>query len=120
MQVKLTSQQYKILDYGTVFLFDENADLTMDIIADNSFEFIVSIRFINDISRAQGLDTEVSENCIKLTCINFSTEGTGLAEPMKLAVVNGKKIYLMFWTFLEGNEDGKQRARKVEYTLYSE
>lgn len=29
MQVKLTSQQYKILDYGTVFLFDENADLTI-------------------------------------------------------------------------------------------
>lgn len=43
-----------------------------------------------------------------------------MTEPMKLAVVNGEKIYLMFWTFLEGNEDGKQRARKVEYTLYSE
>lgn len=89
MQVKLTSRQYEILDYGTVFLFDENADLTLNIIADNSFEFILSISFINDIFREQSLDTEISENCIKLTCINFFTEGTGLTAPMELAVVNG-------------------------------
>lgn len=120
IQVKLTSRKYEILDYGTVFLFDENADLTLNIIADNSFEFILSISFINDISREQSLDTEISENCIKLTCINFFTEGTGLTAPMELAVVNGKKLYFMFWTFLEGNEDGKPKARKVEYTLYSE
>lgn len=120
MQVKLTSRKYEILDYGTVILFDENADLTLNIIADNSFEFILSISFINDISREQSLDTEISENCIKLTCINFFTEGTGLTAPMELAVVNGKKLYFMFWTFLEENEDGKPKARKVEYTLYSE
>lgn len=120
MQVKLTSQEHEILDYGTVFLFSENADLTLDIIADNSFRFILSISFINDISRTQSIETEVSENCIKLGCINFSSQGTGLTSPMELAVVNEKKIYLMFWSFLEGSEDGKPKARKVEYTLYME
>lgn len=120
MQVKLTSQQHEILDYGTVFLFDENADLTLNIAADNSFEFILSINFTNDISNTQSLNTEVSGNCIKLTCINFSAEGTGLTAPMELAVVNGKRLYFMFWVFIEGTADGKPKVRKIEYTLYSE
>lgn len=120
MQVKLSSQQYEILDHGTVFLFAGNSDLTLDIIADDSFEFILSLNFTEDISRARSLETEILENRITLTCINFSSDGTGLTVPMELAVVNEKKIYFMFWTYLEGNEDGKPRARKVEYTLYSE
>ena len=33
---------------------------------------------------------------------------------------NGKKIYLMFWAYLEGSEDKKSKVRKVEYTLYRE
>lgn len=120
MQVKLMSQQHEILDYGTVFLFGENADLTLNIVTDNSFEFILSISFIDDISKTQSLNTEVLGNCIKLTCINFSDEGTGLTEPMELAVVDEKKLYLMFWTFMEGTEEGKPKVRKIEYTLYSE
>lgn len=51
---------------------------------------------------------------------DFTAEGTGLVSPMELAVIDGKKIYLMFWAFLEGSGDKRARARKVEYTLYSE
>ena len=36
------------------------------------------------------------------------------------AVIDGKKIYLMFWAYLEGSEDKKSKVRKVEYTLYRE
>ena len=34
--------------------------------------------------------------------------------------IDGKKIYLMFWAYLEGSEDKKSKVRKVEYTLYRE
>ena len=38
MQVKLSSQNREIISYGTVFLFDENSDLTLNINGDNYFE----------------------------------------------------------------------------------
>ena len=33
MQVKLSSQNREIISHGTVFLFDENSDLTLNIYA---------------------------------------------------------------------------------------
>ncbi|MGN0333366.1 MAG: DUF6864 domain-containing function [Lachnospiraceae bacterium] len=120
MQVRLSSQEREILDHGTVFLFDANADLTFNITSEDSFEFLLTINFVEDIYGTRRIEKTISENCIKITCTNFSAEGTGLAVPMELAVINGKKIYFMFWAYLEGTEEKKTKARKVEYTLYSE
>ena len=55
-----------------------------------------------------------------ITCINFESRGTGLTAPLEIAIIDGKKIYFMFWAYLEGNAENKTKARKVEYTLYSE
>jgi hypothetical protein len=57
---------------------------------------------------------------MNIICTNFTAEGTGLTTPAEIAVINGKKIYFMFWAYLEGKEENKSKARKVEYTLYSE
>ena len=46
--------------------------------------------------------------------------GTGLTTPLEIAVIDGKKIYLMFWAYLEGSGEKKAKVRKVEYTLYRE
>ena len=101
MQVKLSSQNREIISYGTVFLFDE-------------------ISFIEDISQKQRIETNIFENHLKIACINFMAMGTGLTTPLEIAVIDGKKIYLMFWAYLEGSEDKKSKVRKVEYTLYRE
>lgn len=118
MQVKLSSQKREIIDHGTVFLFDENGDFTLNIDTDNSFEMILTINFTHDLSGEQRIETNLSQDHIKMTCTNFAAEGTGLTVPLEIAVIDGKKIYFMFWAYLEGNEDKKPKARKVEYTLY--
>lgn len=120
MQVKLSSQKREIINYGTVFLFDENADLTLNIDADDSFEWSLTINFAEEVSGKQQIKTNISENHIQIMCINFAAEGTGLVSPLEIAVIDGKRIYFMFWAYLEGNDAKKLKARKIEYTLYRE
>lgn len=120
MRVKLSSQKREIISHGTVFLFDENGDFTLNIDAENSFELILTINFAEDISQKRRIETNLSENHLKITCINFVAAGTGLTAPLEIAVIDGKKLYFMFWSYLEGNGDKKSKARKVEYTLYRE
>lgn len=120
MQVKLSSQKREIISHGTVFLFEENGDFTLNIDAENSFELVLTIQFAEDISQKGRIETNLSENHLKITCINFTTLGTGLTAPLEIAIIDGKKLYFMFWAYLEGSEENKTRARKVEYTLYSE
>lgn len=120
MQVKLSSQGREIINYGTVFLFDENADFTLNINEDDSFDLSLTIKFAEEVSGNQQIKTNFSEHHIQIMCINFAAEGTGLVTPLEIAVINGKKIYFIFWAYLEGNDAAKSRARKIEYTLYSE
>ena len=107
MQVRLSSQKRDIIDHGTVFLFNENADFTLNIVLESGYEIIVSIYFLEDNAERQRIETDLFGNHIKITCINFVTEGTGLTSPMELAVMEGKKIYLMFWAYIEGNKVNK-------------
>lgn len=120
MQVKLSSQNREIISHGTVFLFDENGDFTLNIDTEDSIKLVLTIDFAEDTSQEQRIETNISENHLEMTCINFKAAGTGLTVPLEIAVVEGKKIYFMFWSYLEGNEDKKSKARKVEYTLYRE
>lgn len=120
MRVKLSSQGREIISHGTVFLFDENADFTLNIVGENSFEVILAVHFVEDALQKQHIESDPSGNRIDLTCINFSAEGTGLSVPVEIAVIDRKKIYFMFWAYLEGNDKTKPRARKVEYTLFRE
>ncbi|MBO5485689.1 MAG: hypothetical protein J5988_01995 [Eubacterium sp.] len=120
MQVRLSSQEREIISHGTVFLFHENADFTINIAGDDSFEMSINIHFVEDVFQERGIDANLSQNHIEIICTNFAAAGTGLTVPMEIAVVDGRKIYLMFWVYLEGSEDKKSKARKVEYTLYCE
>lgn len=120
MKIRLSSQKNEIISSGTVFLFGENSDLSICIDDENAFRLNICIHFAEAASEPQHIKTAVSGNRLTLTCINFASNGTGLTTPMELAVIDGKKIYFMFWSYLEGNEQGKRKARKVEYTLYRE
>ena len=99
MQVKLSSQKREIISYGTVFLFDENGELTLNINAENSFELVLTIDFVEDISRNREIETNILENHLEITCINFAATGTGLMTPLEIAIIDGKKLYFMFSYF---------------------
>ena len=62
MRVKFSSGQKEILDHGTVFLFVENADLTLDITGDNSYNLRLVLKFTNDSLQKQSIKTERLEN----------------------------------------------------------
>ena len=116
MLVKLSSRNYDIIVHGTVFLFDVNSDLTLNF-KEDSFEFSLTINFLEDLSKERKVNTEIIDNNIRMNCINFEATGAGLTEPKELAIVNEKKIYITFWSDLYGV---RREVRKVEYTVYSE
>ena len=86
MQIKLSSQNREIISCGNVFLFDENGDLILNIDAGNSFELVLTIIFTEDISQKRKIETNLSENHLKITCINFVSQGTGLTAPLEIAI----------------------------------
>ena len=121
MLVKLSSQNYDIIDYGTVLLFSEKSDLTINIMGDSSYKICLTLKFLETMSGEQKINTIVTDNNnIELECINFFAEGTGNAEPAEIAMIDGKRIYFIFWAYLQGQILGKAKVRKIDYTIYRE
>lgn len=119
MQIKLSSQNQKVIDHGTVLLFSENADFTLEINSED-FEMKLTVQFEKDSAKKRKVKTDIVDNHIILTCINFSASGTGLTTPVQIAVINHKKIYFMFWAYQIGTVEKLPKVRKIEYTLYAE
>lgn len=118
MQVRLSSGEYNIVNSGQTFLFGEDKDLTIDIIANDNFEFSITLKFLKDTSGEQRIESEIIENAIIISCINFDDIGTGLISPVRIAAIDGKELYIMFWSYLKGQEEGK--VRSVKYTIFYE
>lgn len=117
MQISLSSGRYDIVKSGYTFLDDEANNLQIDFLADNGFAFSVLLKFIQDASERRGVQVSTTDNMIKLSCNNFKDDGEGLVSPLKVAVIDGRALYLMFWSYVEGNE---ARHRIVKYTLFHE
>ena len=67
----------------------------------------------------QQIDKILTENTITFTCLNFNDRGTGFSKPMSIAQIDGKEVFLMLWSYLEGAEEiGKTRS--VKYTIFQE
>lgn len=119
MQITLSSGDYNIIDSGQVFLFDENEDFRIDVDAKNDFMFSIIFKFKTDATKHQQVDKIVMENSIVFTCLNFNDMGTGFTKPLSIAKIDGKEIFLMFWSYLEGIE-GIGKTRSVKYTIFQE
>lgn len=117
MQISLSSGRYDIVKSGYTFLDDGENNLKIDILADDGFAFSVFLEFINDISQGRGVKITTMENTVNLSCMNFEDSGEGLASPVKLAVIDGRVLRLMFWSHVEGK---KARHRVVKYTIFHE
>lgn len=118
VQIQLSSMGHDIVASGMAYLFDKDADLTMDIEADGGYRFRLVMKFEEDSDKEQGIEQNVRDNTIFLTCCNFIEAGTGLYEPVQIAIVNGKALFLVFWSYLDGTEKGKRKMRSVRYTLF--
>lgn len=116
MQVSLSSGNYHIVSSGQTFLFGLDKDLKLIITADNHFQFSIVLKFEKDSYGERRMDTRVNGNTIILNCFNFDDMGTGLTKPLSVAKIEGKEIFFMFWSYLEGAEKGK--ARSVKYTIF--
>jgi len=118
MQIHLSSDGYDIINSGQVFLFGEDKDLKLEIHAENDFDFFVILNFLEDTSEEYRIEDKIVENTIYLTCINFRNDGTGLTKPVSIATIEGRALYFLFWSYLEGKEG--ERVRSVKYTFFYE
>lgn len=116
MQISLSSGNYNIVSSGQTFLFGLDKDLKINMIADNGFEFSVILKFAKDLYGEYRIDRRIDGNMIILTCFNFDDMGTGLTRPISIAQIEGREVFLMFWSYLEGRENGK--VRSVKYTIF--
>ena len=120
MQVKLSSQNREIIDHGTVLLFSENADFTLKMVSEEGLEVELTVLFQENPGGKQEVQTDVADNHVTLTCINFSATGTGMSFPVQIAVLDGKTIYFIFWAYLDGTKGNQAKVRRIVYTLYAE
>lgn len=117
MQIRLKSGNYKIIDSGQTFLFGDSNELKIDVKADSGFTLSISLIFANDDTNEQKINSEIRENDIILSCINFKESGTGLYQPVHVATVDGKELWFIFWSYLEGTLGSK--IRSVKYTFFA-
>ena len=118
MRVCLSSGGYDIVASGETFLFDSYADLTIQVDDRDDFQVKIVMKFLEDASGEHDIKTDVENDSLVITCINFSSLGTGLKRPTHIANANGKKIYFMFSSNLLG--DKENAARSVKYTIFME
>lgn len=120
MITMISSDDYVVTDSGSVFLFSDKSNLE---ISQNVDDFVFKIVFLFETvdNKKQFVDKNVVGNTIEIKCVNFNNElGTGTIEPVNIATINHKKLYIHFWTYLQGSQVGKRKARKLEYTFYLE
>ena len=118
MQVHLSSGNYSIIASGESFLFGPYEDLSIQVDDRNDFQVKIIMKFTEDASGEHDIKTDVENDSLVITCVNFSSMGTGLKHPAHIADVNGKKVYFMFSSSYLGDKEDK--ARSVKYTVFWE
>lgn len=114
MKFKITTNGYSVIDSGAFMLYDSGADAIFDIDTEREFRFRVILKFTKDDNKDNyELSKDVSGNTIIFTCVNFTNQlGTGTIEPLSVATVGGKEVFMHFWSYLKA-----ESVRKVEYTF---
>ena len=118
MQVRLSSGKYDIIASGEAFLFGPLEDLTIEVNEKKESLVKIVLKFTENASGNLDIQTDVLDDSLVITCINFSSMGTGLKSPAHIADVNGKEVYFMFYSSFLG--DMENQARSVKYTVFWE
>lgn len=118
MQVNLSSGNCRIIASGESFLFGPYEDLVIQVEDGDEFQVKIVMKFTEDDSGEHDINTAVENDSLVITCVNFSSMGTGLKRPAHIADVNGKKVYFIFSSGYLG--DKEEKARSVKYTVFLE
>ena len=119
MKITMSSGNHKIIDSGQVFLFAEDDELRMDVDTNKDFVFSMVFKFMKDDTKEKKVEKKIVENVIVVTCMNFDDLGTGFSSPVSIAKIDGKEMFLILWSYLEG-DDETGRVRSIKYTIYLE
>lgn len=120
MKISKSSEGLEVIDSSTVYLPNPESDFTLHFCDEPGFDMTLEIKFVNEESGDAVIKRYAEGNKIHYDCMNFSDAGTGTTDPIELAVLKGKKMYIMFWSCLQGRWEGKKKIRKVEYTIFLE
>lgn len=116
------TEGYEILENDTVLLPSKVSNLRLHFKFEE-FEFDFQMQFIvNEENPEEKLKLKIEGTLIRVECTNFNNPlGTGTIEPIEIATIDGKKLFIHFWSYLLGNnEDKKQKTRRIEYTVLIE
>lgn len=121
MITSISTGDYNVIESNTIYLFKNDADLELDF-KFGDFVFKIIFLFVdNKEIDGNKLEYQGNENIIEFTCTNFNNVlGTGTTSPIEIAIIDNKKLYIHFWSFIHGNYDKKQYVRKVDYTVFWE
>ena len=113
--------RYEVVDANSIIAF--NFDSPIDIIEEFNNSFKLTIRIIQKIDKTgeRKLLSRVEEenNLVEFISYNFNTSlGTGTINPIEICTIGNKKVYIHFWIYMLGGEDG--RSSKIEYTIWKE
>lgn len=115
--MELYSGNYKVIDSGTIILYDEKSNVKFLVKPSVKFSFELIIEFEENGGERNLLKkADENPNIITLKCINFG-EGAGTIEPIELAVVGGKRVSLHLW--VKKIADTKY-IREMTFTIYIE
>lgn len=120
MDVRKRSSNYDIIDSGIMFSFNINDGFVFEIDNGNNGILTISIDFFEDESNKQYINVDGTNGIFKMMCFNFLSSGTGTTTPVEIGKVNGKKVYLHFWVYLEGDVENVEKTRSIKYTFYIE
>ena len=116
MRIEKSSDNYTVLESGSLISYSHNAQLKFQVEMDSSFSFSLIFKFEDNSDSSYGIKSNVIGNEITITCTNFNSPlGTGTTVPVDIATFQGKKIYIVFWIY----SLGEKAPRKIDYTFYS-
>lgn len=122
MITEILSKNCVILESNTVYLFEPYSDLTMHFESgSDEFNFNIKLIFKTDKGSEQAAERMVNEHEVVFRFTNFDNPlGSGTSNPLEIATINDKKLYMHIWVYGVGRDDNKTSVRKIEYTVFME
>jgi len=118
MQVSKSSANFSIIDSGEVILYSRDADLSFRFEAGPQESYNLRLTFREDGSGLQRIQQEILPGFTGLNCYNFQNMGAGTSTPYEFASFYGRKMYISFWSYVEGAMANMSQIRSVKYTIY--
>lgn len=114
--MELYSGNYKVVDSGTIILYDEKSNARILVKPSITFSFELIIEFEENGGERDIQKIIDEKGKMTLKCINFGS-GAGTIEPIELAVAGGKKVNLHLWVTKIA---ATKFIREMTFTIYIE